>query len=222
MCCGPFGTLYVDLLCVPFMTHSPSSGSLTSSLHLHPHPQPSRSSNFRDSTSEIFLIPVASPQCPPALPWFSPPLTWTVSHLGYWFSLLRCPDLPPWLPLCSRVNSMQSPLCCAKSLQSCLTATQWTIARQAPLSMGLSRQEYWSELPCPSPGDLPQVSCVPCVGRWVLYHWGASLVAQTVKSSACNAGDLGSTPGSGRSPGEGNGNPLQYSCLENSMDGGTS
>ena len=40
------------------------------------------------------------------------------------------------------------------------------------------------------------------------------------KSSACNAGDLGSVPGSGRSPGEGNGNPLQYSCLENPMDGG--
>ena len=40
------------------------------------------------------------------------------------------------------------------------------------------------------------------------------------KESACNAGDLGSTPGSGRSPGEGTGNPLQYSCLENSMDGG--
>ena len=37
--------------------------------------------------------------------------------------------------------------------------------------------------------------------------------------SACNAGDLGSIPGSGRSPGEGNGNPLQYSCLENPMDG---
>ena len=37
--------------------------------------------------------------------------------------------------------------------------------------------------------------------------------------SACNAGDLGSIPGSGRSPGEGNGNPLQYSCLENSTDG---
>ena len=34
----------------------------------------------------------------------------------------------------------------------------------------------------------------------------------------CNAGDLGSIPGLGRSPGEGNGNPLQYSCLENSMD----
>ena len=40
------------------------------------------------------------------------------------------------------------------------------------------------------------------------------------KASVCNAGDLGSIPGSGRSPGEGSGNPLQYSCLENSMDGG--
>ena len=40
------------------------------------------------------------------------------------------------------------------------------------------------------------------------------------KVLACNEGDLGSIPGSGRSPGEGNGNPLQYSCLENSMDGG--
>ena len=37
------------------------------------------------------------------------------------------------------------------------------------------------------------------------------------KESTCHAGDLGSTPGSGRPPGEGNGNPFQYSCLENSM-----
>ena len=41
------------------------------------------------------------------------------------------------------------------------------------------------------------------------------------KASACNAGNLGLIPGSGRSPGEGNGNPLQYSCLENPMDRGT-
>jgi len=40
------------------------------------------------------------------------------------------------------------------------------------------------------------------------------------KASACNVGDPGSIPGLGRSPGEGNGNPLWYSCLENSMDGG--
>ena len=41
------------------------------------------------------------------------------------------------------------------------------------------------------------------------------------KASAYNVGDPGSVPGSGRSPGEGNGNLLQYSCLENPMDGGT-
>ena len=40
------------------------------------------------------------------------------------------------------------------------------------------------------------------------------------KVSACIEGDLDSIPGSGRSPGEGSGNPLQYSCLENPMDGG--
>ena len=56
-----------------------------------------------------------------------------------------------------------------------------------------------------------------------LKFW-ASLVAQLVKNpfamqeSTCNAGEQGSIPGSKRSPGEGNGNPLQYSCLENPMD----
>ena len=40
------------------------------------------------------------------------------------------------------------------------------------------------------------------------------------KESACNTGDLDSIPGWGRSPGEGNGNPLQYSCQENPMDRG--
>ena len=55
---------------------------------------------------------------------------------------------------------------------------------------------------------------------------GASLVPQSLKNppamqeTACNAGDGGSIPGSGRSPGEGHGNPLQYSCLENPMDRG--
>ena len=46
-----------------------------------------------------------------------------------------------------------------------------------------------------------------------------SLVAQMVKHLAYNAGDLGSISGSGRFSGEGNGNPLQYYCLENPMDG---
>ena len=47
-----------------------------------------------------------------------------------------------------------------------------------------------------------------------------SLVAQMVKASACNAGDPSLILGWGRSPEEGNGNPLQYSCLENPMDMG--
>ena len=46
------------------------------------------------------------------------------------------------------------------------------------------------------------------------------LSPKVVKESACNAGDPGSTSGLGRSPGEGNGNPLRYSCLENPMDKG--
>ena len=45
---------------------------------------------------------------------------------------------------------------------SCPTlATQWTVACQAPLSMEFSRQEYWSELPFPSPGDLPDPEIKP-------------------------------------------------------------
>ena len=50
-------------------------------------------------------------------------------------------------------------------------------------------------------------------------HVGFSCGSE-VKVSACNAEDQGSIPGLGRSPGEGNGNPLQYSCLENPMNGG--
>ena len=55
-----------------------------------------------------------------------------------------------------------------------------------------------------SPASLPQ-----CVQWWL-----------SGKESACNAGDAGSIPGLERSPGEGNGNPLQYSCLGNPMDRG--
>ena len=58
--------------------------------------------------------------------------------------------------------------------ESCPTlATPWTVALQAPLSMGFPRQKYWSELPFPSPGDLsdpgikPATSCVSCIaGRF--------------------------------------------------------
>ena len=46
------------------------------------------------------------------------------------------------------------------------------------------------------------------------------MINRDSKDSACDVGDLGSIPGSGRSPGGGHGNPLQYSCLEIPMDGG--
>ena len=55
---------------------------------------------------------------------------------------------------------------------------------------------------------------------WLLYIYLGPLVAQMVKRLSIDVGDLGSIPGLGRFPGEGNGNPLQYSCLENPMDGG--
>ena len=60
-------------------------------------------------------------------------------------------------------------------------------------------------------------------GHATLEYWSVYLAFGIEgKASACNAGDPGLIPGSGRSPGEGNGNPLQYSCLENPMDGGAS
>ena len=54
--------------------------------------------------------------------------------------------------------------------------------------------------------------------NYVLGFPGGFPGGSEVKASASNVGDVGSIPGSGRSPGEGNGNPLQYSCLENPMD----
>ena len=58
-----------------------------------------------------------------------------------------------FLPLTQLVDGVT----CVLSRFSCvrLFATPWTVACQAPLSMGFSRQEYWSGLPCPPPGDLP-------------------------------------------------------------------
>ena len=55
-----------------------------------------------------------------------------------------------------------------------LFATPWTVACQTPLSMGFSRQEYWSRLPFPPPGDLPNPGIEPtssALERQVLYHW---------------------------------------------------
>ena len=92
-----------------------------------------------------------------------------------------------------------------------LLATPWTAAYQAPPPMGFSRQEYWSRLPLPSPYKR-QMHINVHVCAIVGFPGGSDS-----KVSACNAGDPGSIPGLGRSPGEGNGNPLQHSCLENPM-----
>ena len=69
--------------------------------------------------------------------------------------------------------------------------------------MGFTRQEYWSGFPFPSPGDLPNPGIEP-----------RSLTSPAKQEI------LGSIAESGRSPGEGNGKPLEYSCLENPMDRG--
>ena len=69
-------------------------------------------------------------------------------------------------------------------------------------SMGLQRVRH-------------NLSDLACMWPFIRFPGGSE-----VKASAWNVGDLGSIPGSGRSPGEGNGTPLQYSCLENPMEGG--
>ena len=63
--------------------------------------------------------------------------------------------------------------------------------------------------------NLSLVDLSPAEGKFEGFPGGSK-----VKASACKVGDPSSIPGLGRSPGEGNGNPLQYSCLENPMDGG--
>ena len=62
-------------------------------------------------------------------------------------------------------------------------------------------------------------SCV-ILGKSIICYYLGFPGGSEVKASAWNVGDRGSIPGSGRSPGEGNGNPLQYSCLENPVEGG--
>ena len=59
-------------------------------------------------------------------------------------------------------NSLSNYESVVASIKSCLTfVTPWTVAYQAPQSMEFSRQEYWSGLPCPSPGDLPNPGIEP-------------------------------------------------------------
>ena len=74
------------------------------------------------------------------------------------FSIFRFFRVPP----CLSPGTTQRQTVHAKSLQSCPTlCNPMTVAHQAPLSMGFSRQEHWTELPCPPPGDLPNPGTEP-------------------------------------------------------------
>ena len=105
--------------------------------------------------------------------------------------------------------------------------------------MRFPRQEHWSGSPFPSPGDLPDPGTEPTspalAGEFFTTEPPGSPLSHLYnrltrvpdfpggsdgKGSVYNAGDLGSIPWLGRPLGEGNGNPLQYSCLENPMDRG--
>ena len=64
--------------------------------------------------------------------------------------------------------------------------TPWTVAHKAPLFMGFSREEYWSGLPCLSPGDLPDPGIKP--GSQILYHLsheGSFVYVETCKICKC-------------------------------------
>ena len=66
------------------------------------------------------------------------------------------------MEMCSCVIEVRKPSCVWSHFRRVwLCATLWTVACQAPLSMGFSRQEYWSELPCFPPGDLPDPKIKP-------------------------------------------------------------
>ena len=107
-----------------------------------------------------------------------------------------------------------------------LFVTPWTVAYQAPLSIGFSRQDYWSGLPFPSPGDLPNPgieSMSPALQTGTLPSEPPGKPREVVKNPPAKAGDRGDTcsiPGLGRSLRVGNSNLLQYSCLGNPMDRG--
>ena len=74
-----------------------------------------------------------------------------------------------WLKTCMKAVNMK--LHAAQSLQSIPTLwAPWTVAHQAPLSMGFYRQEYWSGLLCPPPGDLPDPGIKPATLK-IYLHW---------------------------------------------------
>ena len=88
----------------------------------------------------------------------------TCSPYSYWlmWSHSSGPGMERLMGLCSVFVELIFLLSCvSRSVMSNSFASSWTIANQAPLSMGFSRQEYWSGLPFPTPGDLPNPGIKP-------------------------------------------------------------
>ena len=107
----------------------------------------------------------------PDIQWLEQPSLWTaVKVRGSRPLLLNLVGLWVFCYLISRAPVLNHFSCVQ------LFATLWTIACQAPLSLEFSRPEYWSGLPCPSPGNLPNPGIKPvsltstCIGKQVLYH----------------------------------------------------
>ena len=123
-----------------------------------------------------------------------------------------------------RAGSDLPPTQACASLLSCvrLSATPWTVARQAPLSMGLSRKEHWSGLPCPPPWDRPNPGIQPRSPSLQVdslpFEPPGSQALETVSKRLVALASL--FTGTSRGSGEGSGNPLQSSCLENPRDRG--
>ena len=119
----------------------------------------------------------------------------------------------------SKINISHNLCMCAKSLQSCLTLCDpinCSLPGSSVHGILQARRLEWVAMPFsrrPSrTRDQTYVSYVSYIGRWVLSH-----IVKMVKNCHLHVGDLGLICRS-RSPGEGHGNPLQYSCLENCMD----
>ena len=119
-----------------------------------------------------------------------------------------------WMRLTSECRwDSSNPLKPCRHAQLSLFVTLWTVAHQAPLSMGFSKQEYWSGLPCPPPGDLPN----PGIEYRSPTLWADSLLSElpAITINTCNKTGQQYPLEKGKA-----GYPLQYSCLENPMDKG--
>ena len=151
-----------------------------------------------DLTFQVPTVPTAVPTA--VLFFAASDFTFITRHIYNWVSF------PLW-PSHFILSGATTNSCCPLVSPSSILDTFWPVEFIFPCHiflffiqfMGFSWHVYCCGLPFFSPVGLP--------------------CGSEVKASAFNAGDPNSIPGSGRSPGEGNGNPLQYSCLENPMDG---